>query len=347
MNNISYKLKCKNDDFQVTEVSLMPDITLKRPFKYSYVWIQKSGFTTFEILEQIKNFFKLTFDDVRSQGLKDEDAITEQLISIRKILTDKDIAVFNKKYRFKNKFSHIKNIIGYGNEPVKERELHGNSFKIVIRNLEENLAKKFLDYISTNRYFYFINYYDNQRFGMPGGPYNTHLIGKAIVENDWRKAYEYMKNSNNITPEIIAKTKSVSDFSGVFKLINPKKLSFFVSAYNSFLWNKYASLLVKKNTKSKEYLFENVGTLSLPIVSSFQCPHICEAEGYEFLFEKFIARPKGYKRNLIISTTVYSNNLEVDELHKGKKKLTISFFLPTGCYATMIIKQLFFNIENK
>lgn len=31
----------------------------------------------------------------------------------------------------------------------------------------------------------------------------------------------------------------------------------------------------------------------------------------------------------------------------SKKKITVSFFLPTGCYATMIIKQLFFNIENK
>jgi tRNA pseudouridine13 synthase len=182
---------------------------------------------------------------------------------------------------------------------------------------------------------------------MPGGPYNTHLIGKAIIENDWRKAYEYMKSSNNITPEIIVKNKDAADFSGVFKLMNPKKLSFFVSAYNSFLWNKHASLVIDKNTKSKEYLFENVGMLNLPLASSFQCPHICAAEGYEFLTEKFIARSKEYKRNLIIGTTVYGNNLEIDELHKGKKKIIVSFFLPTGCYATMIIKQLFLSVENK
>ena len=344
MSNMSYKLKCKNDDFQVTEVSLMPDIALKGPTIYSYVWIQKSGFTTFEVLEQIKNFFNLKFEDVRSQGLKDEDAITEQLISIKKILTGKDIVIFNKKHKFKNKFSIIKNIVGYGKEPVKERELHGNSFRIVIRNLEKTLADNFLSYILNNKCLYFINYYDNQRFGMPGGPYNTHLIGKAVVENDWKQAYEQMKITNNISSDTTSKKGDVADFKEIFKSINPKKIAFFVSAYDSFLWNNQASLTVKDNTKSRCHLFENVGELHLPIDHLSQCPSICEVNGYDFVPEKFSVQPKAYKRNLVIATTVYASQLEVDELHKSKKKITVSFFLPTGSYATMIIKQIFLRL---
>ena len=81
---VNYKLKCINEDFQVTEVSLMPSFVSKGPRKFTYIWLQKSGFTTFEVLEQIKVFFKLSFEDVCSQGLKDEDAITEQLLSIKK-----------------------------------------------------------------------------------------------------------------------------------------------------------------------------------------------------------------------------------------------------------------------
>ena len=49
-----YKLKCINDDFQVIEVPLVPSLVLKRPYKFTYVWIQKSGFTTFEVIEQLK-----------------------------------------------------------------------------------------------------------------------------------------------------------------------------------------------------------------------------------------------------------------------------------------------------
>lgn len=339
-----YRLKCINEDFQVTEVSLMPQLTLKKPYKFTYVWLQKSGVTTFDVLEQLQKFFKLSFDDVSNQGLKDEDAITEQLISVKKVLTNKDIESFNKKHKFKDKFSKIKHITGYGNEPLKTRALHGNSFRIVIRNLKENKANDLLNYLKQNRYHCFINYYDNQRFGMPGGPYNTHLIGKAIIKGDWNEAYKQMKKTNNITSEFTTDTKNITSSKDIFKAINPKKISFFISSYNSFLWNAQASYTVNKNTKSKSHLFTNVGRLHLPIDGSFKCPQMCEVEGYEFKTEEFSTKPRISKRNLMVATTIYAHDLEDDELHKNMKKLTISFYLPTGSYATMIIKQLFLRL---
>ncbi len=342
-----YKIKCINEDFQVAEVPLLPNLKSKKPYQFTYIWLQKSGFTTFDATEQIKNFFRIVFDDVSSQGLKDEDAITEQIISIKKVLRNKDVIAFNKRYKFKNKFLLIKHIVGYGNNPVKERMLHGNSFRIVMRNLENTLANDLVYYISNRRHYHFINYYDNQRFGMLGGPYNTHLIGKAIVKNDWKRAYRHVKITNNISPEIIAKAKHVTDFKEIFKEMDSKKVSFFVSSYNSFLWNTQASSIVKKYAKSKCHSFENVGRLHLPVGNLFRCPHTCEADGYEFMAEKFSTQPKINKRNLIVATTVYADNLEKDELHKNMKKLSLSFFLPTGSYATMIIKQLFYILKNK
>lgn len=340
-----YKIKCINGDFQVTEVPLSPNLKPQKPYQLTYIWLQKSGFTTFDAIEQIKNFFKIAFDDVSSQGLKDEDAITEQIISIKKVLRNKDVIAFNKRHKFKNKFLLIKHIIGYGNEPVKERMLHGNSFRIIVRNLENTLVNDLLCYISNRRHYHFVNYYDNQRFGMLGGPYNTHLIGKAIVKNDWERAYGHVKITNNISSEIIAKAKHAIDFKKIFKEMDPRKVSFFVSSYNSFLWNTQASSIVKKYSKSKCYLFENVGRLHLPVGNLFQCPHICEAKGYEFMAKKLSVRPKINKRNLIVATTVYAGNLEKDELHKNMKKLSLSFFLPTGSYATMIIQQIFIKLK--
>ncbi len=339
-----YKLKCINEDFQVMEVPLMPHLTLKKPYEFTYIWLQKSGFTTFDVLDHIKIFFKLKFDDVASQGLKDEDAITEQLISVKKILSKKDIAAFNIKYGAGNKYSRIKHSIGYGKEPIKERMLHGNSFRIVVRNLESKIANNLLTYLSAHRHHHFINYYDSQRFGMPGGPYNTHLIGEAIVKKDWKGAYVHIKITNNIPPDLLTKLENAFDYKEVFKTINPKKVSFFVSSYNSFLWNTQASLIVKKYTKSKCHSFENVGRLHLPVDYLFQCPHICEVKGYEFMTEKFSIQPKTNERNLIVATTMYAHNLEKDKLHKNKKKITLSFFLPTGSYATMIIKQIFLKL---
>ena len=44
---------------------------------------------------------------------------------------------------------------------------------------------------------------------MPGGPYNTHLIGKAIVENNWKEAYKQLKITNNITQKVTSKIKTI------------------------------------------------------------------------------------------------------------------------------------------
>ena len=57
--SIRYKIKCKNEDFQVTEVSLMPSLTSKKPHWFTYFWFQKSGFTTFDGLDCIKTFLNL------------------------------------------------------------------------------------------------------------------------------------------------------------------------------------------------------------------------------------------------------------------------------------------------
>ena len=341
---ISYKIKCKNEDFQVTEVSLMPSPSSRKPDHFTYFLLQKSGYTTFDALEYIKDFFKLKFSDIASQGLKDEDAVTEQLLSVKKILDEKAIAAFNKKYNQDKKRLRIKHIVGYGNEPVKERMLHGNSFRIIIRNLEHNITDSFLNYLMTHRHHYFINYYDNQRFGMSGGPYNTHLVGQAIIEKDWKRAFNHIKITNNISLNF---QKDISNYKEFFKTINSKKISFFISSYNSFLWNKCVSLLIKENTKSRKYYFENISYLYLPVEYSFQCPLIGEINGYEFIEKTFITKPKVYSRNIVVGTTIYANDLENDELHKGKKKLTISFFLPTGSYATMIIKQIFLRLYGK
>jgi len=270
MNKLEgYKIKWKNEDFQVTEVSLMPPLASKKPPQFTYFWLQKSGLTTFDVLDYIKSFFNLKFEDVANQGLKDEDAITEQLISIKKVLNKKDITAFNKKYGVGNQYALIKHIIGYGDKPIKERMLHGNSFRIVVRNLESKVAENLLDYLSTHRHHQFVNYYDNQRFGMPGGPYNTHLIGEAIVKGDWIEAYRHIKATNNILPSFFLKLENVVNCKEVFKKINPKKVAFFISSYNSFLWNNQTSLLIKDNTKAKKHHFENVGNLYLPTAHSF------------------------------------------------------------------------------
>ncbi len=181
---IKYKIKQKNQDFFVSEASLSPVLCSKEKAVFSYIWVEKNGMTTFDALDKIKNIFKLKEGEVSAQGLKDEDGVTQQLISIKKIINLKQARGFNKKFISNNPKLEIKNIQGYGKEPLIPRHLHGNNFKLVIRSLTKKQAQLLHDYCQENRFISFINYYDNQRFSIVGGTYNTHLIGKAIIEKD-------------------------------------------------------------------------------------------------------------------------------------------------------------------
>lgn len=328
-----FRVKTKNSDFKVAEVPLLPDMDTSEK-TYTYIWLKKSNHTTFKALERLKDFFRLNFDDVAAEGLKDEDGITEQLISIKRNLLDSDAESFNKEnYTNEETYVSIERIVGYGSEPVHAKALHGNSFQIIIRNLTENEANTIENFVKNRKFFSFINYYDNQRFGLPGGPYMTHLIGKAICENKWDEAFEYMKQSGNEIPE--GKTGKEA-----FKSINPNRVDFYVSSYNSFLWNNAVSDFLKKNYESRKFSFPGIGELYLPTDFANLPAGNFVVDSFYFDKEDFSTISSKFTREISLASAVYFCNKKHDEIFEGKTQISLSFFLHTGCYATMIIKQI-------
>ena len=104
---------------------LLPDFD-PHAKNYTYVWLKKSSYTTFEAMEKIKDYFGLDFSDVAAEGLKDEDGITEQIISIKKHLSEKAVADFNTAHAGDDTFIIIDHVMGFGSEPVVAKSLFGN-----------------------------------------------------------------------------------------------------------------------------------------------------------------------------------------------------------------------------
>lgn len=334
MNNeaCDFRVKTINSDFLVTEVPYLPlfDSSAK---DYTYIWLRKSNYTTFEAMKKLKEFYKLEFSDVVAEGLKDEDGITEQIISVKKRLTKKSISDFNKVHAGDETFISIERIMGYGFEPVMAKSLFGNTFRIVVRNLKESEASQILEFTRKHKFFPFVNYYDNQRFGLPGGPYVTHLVGKAICEEDWDEAFALLQKTGNEIPEGKVKKEA-------FLALNPSQVGFYVSAYNSFLWNNAVSEFIGKSFKGKAFEFPNVGKLYLPLVTEATPSSAFTIDGYRFNKETFKAEPAKITRDMILPTVVYGGQMMDDELFKGKKRILLSYFIFTGCYATMVAKQI-------
>lgn len=344
-----YSIKTIPEDFNVLEVPLLPEMIEKPHATYTYLWMKKKGATTFEALDIIADFYAIPHNLIAQEGLKDETAVTEQILSIQKILNEDDIIEFNKKHATGNLSVELVRIIGYGAHPVEARKLHGNIFSIVVRNLEQQHAEQLKAFTTNNRFITFVNYYDKQRFGMDCGPFNTHLIGEAIIQGKWCMAYQELQKTKNVeetTSPASVDSTSEEACKAFFRSLHHQKIKFFVASYSSKIWNEQASAVIKGLNAGQEAPFEHVGNLYIPEKLDFQTVTSYKADGYGFDYDSFSSRKETYERDLIFKTICFSSGILPDELHARKYKITMTFFLPSGSYATMAIRQLFIKATN-
>ena len=109
----------------------------------------------------------------------------------------------------------------------------GNSFSITLRSLHKSEVNSVLKNYAEVKEYGLPNYFDEQRFGAKK---NNHLIGKAIVKKDFKKAVELIDSSFEGT-----------DFVGFLRKIPKKVLMIYVHSYQSFLYN----LIVEKYLQCK------------------------------------------------------------------------------------------------
>ncbi|HWP91467.1 MAG TPA: tRNA pseudouridine(13) synthase TruD [Thermodesulfobacteriota bacterium] len=163
-------------------------------------------------------------------------------------------------------------------------------------------------------------------------------------------------------------------FLNAINMINPRLLFLYVAAYQSYLWNEMASEFIKTDLNGVELirfrykpgemvfykklpdkLFDRFIKMEIPLIdhkvefSENSTKEIAEKvlsrEGIaiqEFRLKKLKrAFFKSAPRKLI----VFPEELEIsdifpDEIYKGKFKLTLSFFLPSGSYASVLLRRI-------
>lgn len=318
-----YKIKTKNADFIVQEAMLLN-------FKHGnvgYYLLHKTGFRTDECVEKIALQLGISVTDIKYAGLKDEDAETTQYISISNIHVNK----INVEENLQRKF--VAYYIGSGEDELKIGHLSGNTFRIVIRNI---CADK--EFIKNKRNFKVLNYYDVQRFGMPNCRKVTHLIGKELINGDYAKALDFLLISKNINDKVYNDFKE--NPKEYFDTIDPRRLNFFLSAYDAFVWNNQVMTLIRNSNienclfvkEEIEFLFmkqqKEINFIDdpLPIIR-----HELNANG------KILERESN--RALFVDTVIRTVDVSEDECNSGKSKVTVEFFLPPGSYATTVIDQ--------
>lgn len=334
---INYILKKLPTDFQVQEVTNF----ISKPNKlgkFQYYLITKAGYTTFQAVAMIEKHFSLPAQSINYSGLKDEDALTFQYVSSAVYLDASMIATFNEHhYNNDNHFVSLQ-YYGSGDESFKVAKLIGNCFRLRVRNLGENFTFNLAT--QKEHTLFFINYYGGQRFGLPNQLKNTHLIGKALINEQYDLALtELLKQQSEIQEQACDYKTQPEMF---FAQLNKSQIAFYQNAYYSYLWNKEISdylgqqqfSTIQRSVDGVEYEFFQTEGDILELLRNR--PLI---ENIRVVFEKNAFDKVIYQRPTVVQIKILIEKIMIDELNPDHFSCDLSFFLPSGCYATMAVAQ--------
>ncbi len=167
-NGIGGRIKDEAEYFNVNEV-LSPK-SLKSI-------IQQDGYAVYKLKKRkidtnhaLSDIFKKTGIRLKSLGLKDASAVTEQFVCSDS--KSKSIDSYSSEKYSLEKIGHVK-------KPLSKKDMIGNHFSIKISDCVGNLS-------DFNEYDKILNFYGYQRFGSKRAV--THLIGKALLQRNFKKA---------------------------------------------------------------------------------------------------------------------------------------------------------------
>ena len=167
---IGGKIRISPEDFEVSElISKHATNSITDESGYAVYKLKKKKIDTNHALSGV---FRKTGVRLKSLGLKDASAVTEQYVGSPH--KGKPIEDFSTE-----KYSLTK--IGFTKKPLSKKDMIGNNFKIQISDCSDDLS-------SFNEHNHVLNFYGYQRFGSKRPV--THLIGKAILHRDFDMAVD-------------------------------------------------------------------------------------------------------------------------------------------------------------
>ncbi|MBK7404855.1 MAG: tRNA pseudouridine(13) synthase TruD [Phycisphaerales bacterium] len=186
---IGGRLRDRPEDFLVEEIPLYQP---SGEGEHIYLFVEKRGLSTLEMVGVISKHFGVRRRDVGYAGLKDKAAITRQMVSVwtpgRKIEDfpmlrhDRVGVLWADRHANKLRPGHLK----------------GNRFSIRVRGVGIQatlVAQRVMDRLSREG---LANRIGPQRFGFLG---NNHLVGRAIVLERWSSALDHLLGPSASRPD--------------------------------------------------------------------------------------------------------------------------------------------------
>lgn len=384
------KLKQLPGDFRVEELT---DATTGETGEFAFYQLDKTGWTTPDALQAIRRRWQIDARRLNYGGLKDRHAVTTQFLTIfrgpRRNLTHERISL---RY------------IGQRAEPYTAADIRANRFTVVLRSLSTTALAAAEAALREVVPAGLPNYFDDQRFGSVGE--GGEFIAREMVFGRFERAlwlalaadYEFdradathekqtLREWWGKWPECKAKlprghARSLvdylcshpTDFKGAVTRLRPDLQGLYLSAYQSYLWNRMLAAWLTRHIGAKDLATVELKlgrvpvpvrvpheqqaeweSLTLPLPSARVKPdpsaawagiveEVLRDEGLTLpdLKIKGVQKPFFSKgdRAACVRPAGLEHAADADELHPGRRKLTLRFDLPRGSYATMLVKRV-------
>ena len=257
LDGLNGTIKVTPEDFVVDEIPLYP---FSGEGSHVFFRIRKRGLSTFDAVRKIARTMRLPEDAFGYAGLKDRQAVTTQWLSLEygdiPLLENLDIEGLE-----------VLEITRHDHK-LRAGHLLGNEFQIRVKGIDpggKEAGKKVLEVLARRGV---PNFYDRQRFGILK---NSHLVGRALLQGDedllagcilgeaeeTRGVDERFDEAQDLygrgevaraaetLPGLFTVEKRYLTILGrtgsrkkAMRSIHGKRLRFFVSAYQSYLFNR-------------------------------------------------------------------------------------------------------------
>lgn len=385
------KLKSQPDDFIVEELT---DFQASSGM-FALYRLEKRSLGTPEAAQAIVGQWNLSRDAVHHGGLKDRHASTTQYVTIhRGPRTDLVDRSFKLIY------------LGQVPRQFTAKDIQSNRFEITLRNLSKtavDAAMSRLDSLATGG---LVNYFDDQRFGSLGvsgtfiahpwcmGNYERALYlaiaepnvhdrprekeQKAILREFWGRWMECKDRLDRSHRRSIVTylCDHPTNFKRAIALLRPDLRSIYLSAFQSFLWNRWLSAIIEArlDPSQRSTIESDCGPLwvpaiqaadqtieidwleklELPLPSARQhdwpvndFPHLekilnnleMQVTEIRLKFPRDTFFSRGC-RNAWLRVDNLQFDFDTDDQSPDRMKLRLQFSLPRGAYATMVVKYI-------
>jgi tRNA pseudouridine13 synthase len=325
---IGGKLRTSPEDFLVEEMPLPEKGGTVGP--YLICKLTKKNWELQHAVKEIAKRLGISHRRIGWAGTKDRNAITKQWISIYNVTAEQVAAI------------HLKDItlepIRQSNESLSLGQLLGNRFDLVIRDTRSSDLAQHVQTLNKTASEGVPNYFGLQRFGAIRPV--THRVGEWILRGDFEQAvvtYVGQEFPGEVDPVKTIRSDFLAtrdpepalrnlpvymafersmlhhlythpgDYNGALKVLPPKLLSLFVSAFQSYLFNCALS-----------QRFDDGGTLNDPVPGD----RLIFANGR--------------------TDTVTATNANAVSIHIKRGRCTIALFMPgkTKTEATTLGEQI-------